>query len=101
MRYINFRDKMVQQDARFFFRKRYWVALMVFLGWAVLFILRMNLSISIVKMTSNETITRGNVTYIEVSLAPTPRNPTFGKNIQIFEFTFRMQNSIGIWLKKA
>ncbi|KAK7604382.1 hypothetical protein V9T40_005568 [Parthenolecanium corni] len=51
-------------DAKFYKRKRYLVAAFVFLGWIVIYILRMNLSINIVDMTSDRIITVGNETWI-------------------------------------
>lgn len=59
-------SKMQQSDESFFRRKRYYVILMLFLGIVLANLLNITLSICIVKMTSNRTVTIGNETLNEV-----------------------------------
>lgn len=58
---------MQYPDVNFFLRKRYFVCFMTCLGYILLYILRSNLSIAIVEMTSKKNITLENGTVIEVS----------------------------------
>lgn len=58
---------MQYPDVNFFLRKRYFVCFMTCLGYVLLYILRANLSIAIVEMTSKKNITLENGTVVEVS----------------------------------
>ncbi|XKL62489.1 hypothetical protein PGB90_002322 [Kerria lacca] len=53
--------------SNYFIPKRYWIIFLAFLGEALMYILRTNLSIAIVDMTTDRNITIGNRTYIEKS----------------------------------
>lgn len=65
--YISRASNLEIKDVKFYLRKRYLVTAFVFLSWVVMFLMRMNLSICIVEMTSNKTINVGNKTVIVVS----------------------------------
>lgn len=54
-------------DVRFYLRKRYFVAASVFISWMFLHLMRVNLSISIVDMTSQKRVIVGNQTLVRVS----------------------------------
>lgn len=69
---------MSAQDASFFLRKRYFVCFLTFLGTMMLFMLRGDLSIAIVDMTSVKNITSGNTTYLKVSM---PKNKSYISSI--------------------
>ncbi|KAK7604387.1 hypothetical protein V9T40_005573 [Parthenolecanium corni] len=58
---------MEPQSGKFYLQKRYLVALLGFIAWGLLFLMRTNLSISIVDMTSNRTVTVGNETITQVA----------------------------------
>lgn len=58
---------MEKNDVNFFLRKRYYVMIFVILGWMVMVMLRVNLSICMVDMTSEKSVMVGNTTYIKVS----------------------------------
>jgi len=51
---------MPNQDVNIFLRKRYLVCFLAFVGSTFLYILRTNLSIAIVEMTSDKNITTSN-----------------------------------------
>ncbi|XKL68550.1 hypothetical protein PGB90_004041 [Kerria lacca] len=58
-------NKTSSEDAGWFFRKRYYLLLMLSFGMIMNVLLRANLSIAIVEMTSSTNITDGNVTYTQ------------------------------------
>ncbi|XKL68362.1 hypothetical protein PGB90_003853 [Kerria lacca] len=58
-------QKESSEDVRWFFRKRYYLTFMVFYGMVICVLLRTNLSIAMVDMTSSKIITIGNSTYIQ------------------------------------
>jgi ACS family sodium-dependent inorganic phosphate cotransporter len=49
-------------------KRRYVVAFLAFFGFCVIFMLRVNLSVAIVAMTTNKTVTYDNGTVINVSI---------------------------------
>lgn len=57
---------MENPDVNIFFRKRYLFAILLCIGQAFAMILRMNLSIAVVEMTSDKNITVNNETYLQV-----------------------------------
>lgn len=61
---------MRQSDAPLLFRKRYWVSFLSSVGVAFFMILRANLSIALVEMTSDKKIELNNETIIQVSVLP-------------------------------
>lgn len=56
------------QSGKWYFQKRYLVAFLAFIGWIFMYLMRTNLSISIIEMTSNRSVTVNNETVIEVSI---------------------------------
>ena len=64
---LNFSRSMESYQSKFYLQKRYFVALMAFFGWIFMFLMRTNLSISIIDMTSERLVTVGNKTLIQVS----------------------------------
>lgn len=68
--------KMELSDANFFLRKRYYVMISVMMGWMMLIMLRVNLSICLVDMTSNRTYLVDNTTFVKVSTKYTSPSTT-------------------------
>ncbi|XKL68360.1 hypothetical protein PGB90_003851 [Kerria lacca] len=63
---MNYDDKInLHKDVPVFYRKRYYISFLAFFGMVISVLLRTNLSIAIVEMTSNKTITEGNETRIK------------------------------------
>lgn len=71
---LQFLFSMEVEDAKFYLRKRYLVAFLVFIGWALMYLMRLNLSICIVDMTSSHSVTIDNETWVEVSRAFSHQN---------------------------
>lgn len=59
---------MLPDDVSFCKRKRYTVTFLTFSGMMLLYILRTNLSIAMVDMTSDKNITVGNITVAKVNI---------------------------------
>lgn len=57
---------MENPDVKFFMRKRYFVCFWTCVGYIFLYILRANLSIAIIEMTSEKTVTLENGTDLKV-----------------------------------
>lgn len=57
---------MPYPDVNIFLRKRYLVCFLTFVGSTFLYILRTNLSIAMVEMTSDKNVTFGNETMTQV-----------------------------------
>lgn len=90
-------------DVRFYLRKRYFVAASVFISWMFLHLMRVNLSISIVDMTSQKRVIVGNQTLVRVSdsfynihsLHNSSSNETTTQLV-----SYRCQNTNGLQKKK-
>lgn len=84
--FIVFRkNQHVPADETLYLRKRYYVSALAFLGLVLNFLLRINVSICIVDMTSNKTVTINDVTHTEVSETP-PIHFILSENICYFIF---------------
>lgn len=55
--------------SRWYYPRRYVVAFMAFLGFCNVYAMRVNLSVAIVAMTTNKTLTNENGTFIQVRLS--------------------------------